>query len=86
MLYLGEKQRSLSKKISHNYILYIFSNDYFGPKTSLTLPLFLEVSVPSQESGWSCMIIDFSSFYNSSLQMMASTNDGVYNGAIAFQQ
>ena len=23
-------------------------------KTSLTLPLFIEVSVPIQESGWSC--------------------------------
>jgi len=38
-------------------------------KTSLTLPLFIEVPVPSQESERSCMYIcargmDFATFYN----------------------
>ena len=29
----------------------------FSHKTSLTSPLFIEVPVPSQESGWSCMCV-----------------------------
>ena len=31
--------------------------DFWDNKTSLTLSLFIEVSVPSQESDWSCIYV-----------------------------
>ena len=45
------------------YIIYLYSifyQFYYIPcyrRTNLTLPLFIEVPVPSQESEWSCICV-----------------------------
>jgi hypothetical protein len=49
----------------HNHIISL-RWEVFVHKTSLTLPLFIEVSLPRQENEQSCicvMGIDFASFY-----------------------
>ena len=54
------------RKHSHDRIISL-RGDVWAPTTSLTLPLFIEVSVSSQESGWSfiCVIgVPSFSFYN----------------------
>ena len=54
----------------HDWIISI-RVEVWRNRTSLIPPLFIEVPVPSQESGWSCISdngIDFSSLYDFSLR------------------
>ena len=48
-------------------------------QSSLTLPLFIEVSVPSHESKWSCVgHINFVSFYEFSIELSNCFDSAVF--------